>query len=156
MLSQYIKKTLEEQLGKKMTAKVEQELDLWYHVTLDEASYQFEKLDRVLSSIYGKSAARALERRFLKTIIHTDSSSIDDDDKNARANPKRQDQRQQQQRQYVAVTITEPQLVQSILTVIEDESFRKIFDVMNNNDKNKDNKDNHHYLSFEQILTTCL
>ncbi len=122
MLSQHIKKILETQLGKKIASKIKQELHLWYQIDLDDAVTQFEKLDRVLTEIYGKSSAKSLEKRFLKLII--DANSI-----------------KNRSYQYQTITVTEPQLVQTVLTVIEDESFRKIFRVMTKGD-----------LSFEKIL----
>jgi len=126
MLAQYIRKSLENQLGKKTTYKIEQELDSWYQIGLDEATHQFEKLDRILVNMYGKGPARSLEKRFLKPIIQT-NNPINGDDKGNRDNN-------------ISITITEPQLVQTILTIVEDESFRKIFEAMD--------KDN----SFEGIL----
>ena len=123
MLAQYIRKSLEDQLGKKTASKIEQELDSWYQIDLDEAIQQFEKLDRVLINMYGKGPARSLEKRFLKPIIQTNNTTDNDNfDKD------------------ITITITEPQLVQTVLTIVEDESFRKIFEAME--------KDN----SFEGIL----
>jgi len=115
MLAQYIRKSFEDQLGEKTTSKIEQELDSWYQIGLDEAIYQFEKLDRVLVNMYGKGSARSLEKRFLKSIIQANNQNNDDGNSN----------------HHHTITITEPQLVQTILTMVEDESFRKIFDVMN-------------------------
>ncbi|QMU55404.1 MAG: hypothetical protein GKS07_11200 [Nitrosopumilus sp.] len=115
MLAQYIRKSLEDQLGKKTTSQIEQELDSWYQIDLDGAIRQFEKLDRVLVNMYGKGPARSLEKRFLKPIIQTNNMTNEDED-----NPGNN----------VAITITEPELVQTILTIVEDESFREIFEVM--------------------------
>ena len=109
MLSQYIKNILKTQLGKKMTSKIIQELDLWYQISLDDAIIQFEKLDRILTTLYGKNSAKALEKRFLKSIISTSNNDKKDSH---------------------YITITEPQLVQTILTIIEDDAFRRIFDTM--------------------------
>lgn len=117
MLAKYIRKSLEDQLGKKVVSKIEQELSSWYQINLDEAINQFEKLDRILVNIYGKHSAKSLEKRFLKSIIRTNYQANDS-----------------------TITITEPQLVQIILTIVEDESYRKIFHVMH--------KDN----SFERVL----
>lgn len=125
MLARYIRKSFEDQLGKKTASQIEQELDSWYHIDLDGAIQQFEKLDRVLVNMYGKGPARSLERRFLKPIIKTNNLTNGDGD--ALGNN-------------VAITITEPQLVQTVLTIVEDASFREIFEVM---DRDK---------SFESIL----
>ena len=109
MLHKYIRKSLENELGKKNIAKIQQELRSWYQIDLDEAIIQFEKLDRVLASIYGKIPARALEKRFMAPILDATSSK----------------------KGITTFTIKDSDLRQLILAVIGDDSFRKIFDAMN-------------------------
>ena len=109
MIYKYIKKSLENELGKKNITKIQQELQSWYQIDLDEAIIQFEKLDRVLTNIYGKIPARALEKKFISPILDATSSS----------------------KGTTVFTIKDSELRQLILAVIGDDSFRKIFDAMN-------------------------
>ena len=125
MLSQYIKVSLESQIGKKATLKIEQQLDLWYQISLDEAVTQFEKLDRVLTDIYGKNPAKSLEKRFLKSIIDT---------KNISVNNNNDDNKSTDNNTSCKITITEPELIKTIMSMVGDESFRKIFDAINGNE----------------------
>ncbi|MBA4718972.1 MAG: hypothetical protein HRO68_07740 [Nitrosopumilus sp.] len=121
MLGYYLKKSLETELGEKTVSKIIEELHSWYQISLDDAITQFDKIDRILVNIYGNKSAKSLEKRFLKPIIEMSSAK---------------------QGEMISITIKSPELIQSIISIIEDVSFRKIFDAIsvgNNNDASVEN-----------------
>ena len=110
MLSSHIQKSLRENLGKKETKRIEEELYLWYKMDLTQAIKQFDTLDRILVNMYGKDGARALEKRFVRPVIEPNSKKA--------------------MKGTVTLTINDTDLINDLFTVIKDEGCMEIINIL--------------------------
>lgn len=109
MLAEFVIKSMEKNLGKKTTKRIENELQEWYQVDLKNAITQFDKLDRVLANIYGKKAARALEKKFTVPIV---------------------DQTKTNAKDTITLTLNDRTLSQQLFDVLKDDINRKILQIL--------------------------
>ena len=110
LLSEYIQKSLQDNLGKKETKRIESELYSWYEINLKQSMTLFDKLHKILVNLYGKSAAAALEKRFVKQVIQCKPGELS---KNT-----------------VTITLHEPDLIQKVFEIVKDDGHMAILKVL--------------------------
>ena len=110
LLSEHIQKSLQENLGKKETKRIEGELYSWYEISLKQSMTLFDKLHKVLVNIYGKSAAAALEKKFVRPVIQCKSGELSKDT--------------------VSVMLHDPDLIQKVFEIVRDDGNMSMLRVL--------------------------
>ena len=72
-LSQYLRIYLQSKLGKTTTKAIEDELNSWYQIDLEQSMMEFGKFNKVLGNVYGKKPAHTLVKNVVENIMTFDS-----------------------------------------------------------------------------------
>ena len=127
LLSQSIRKSLEEDLGKPVMTKIENRLSEKFDSDLYDAVLNFQKMDIVLREIYGKGAD-GIEDRVFKRMLEINTSKKD--------------------KNVSTITIKDSSVIKTALGLIGDHGVQQILKVLSPNNEKQDGN----YMTKQEMI----